>query len=147
MLENGLHAWGGSKGGPYIILVGLLIFVTVLAEVILIVVILKVFLIEVLLVHLLKGEGLPGEPVNGAGNQLLLDVLTELVVELEALLDVGSGIIVLLAWCVGWGEEVEEGLGGDGLLDDTGLFCVWFDSGQLLLLSCPARGSDDRRER
>lgn len=110
--------------GPYIILVGLLILVTVLAEVVLVVIILKVFLVKVLLVHLLEGQSLSGEPVDGAGDQLLLDVLTELVVELEALLNVGGSIIVLLAWCVGWGEEVEEGLGGNGLLDDTRLFCV-----------------------
>lgn len=110
--------------GAYIILVGLLILVTVLAEVVLIIVLVEVLIVEVLLVHLLKGQGLSGEPVDGAGNQLLLDVLTELVVELEALLDVGGGIVVLLAGCVGRGEEVEERLGGDGLLDDTGLFCV-----------------------
>lgn len=134
--------------GPYVILVGLLVLVTVLAEVVLVIVVLEVLLVEILLIHLLEGEGLPGEPVNGAGDQLLLDVLTELVVELEALLNVGGGIIILLTWCVGWGEEVEERLGGNGLLDDTRLFCVYFDSSQpacdisfcrdsdLLLLRC-----------
>jgi hypothetical protein len=119
-----VYRHGGVAERSYIILVRLLILVTILAQIILIVVILKVLLVEILLVHLLEGEGLTGKPVNGAGNELLLDVLTKLVVELEALLDVGGGVIVLLTWCVGWGEEVEEGLGGDGLLNDTGLFCV-----------------------
>lgn len=107
MLEYGQRESKGAEG-PYVILVGLLVLVTVLAEVVLVVVILEILLVEVLLIHLLEGEGLTGEPVDGTGDQLLLDVLTELVVELEALLDVGGSVIVLLTWCVGWGEEVEE---------------------------------------
>lgn len=132
MLENGQRASVDTQGA-YIILVGLLVLVTVLAEVILVVVIFEVLLVEILLIHLLEGESLSGEPVNGAGDQLLLDVLAELVVELEALLNVRGSVIVLLAGCVGWGEEVEERLGRDGLLDDTRLFCVCFDS-----VSCSA---------
>lgn len=100
--------WIRDGEGPYVILIGLLVLVTVLAQVVLIIIVLKVFLVEVLLVHLLESEGLSGEPIDRAGNQLLLDVLTKLVVELEALLNVRGGVIVLLTWCVGWGEEVEE---------------------------------------
>lgn len=107
MLEYSQRA-SGSVQRPYVILVGLLVLVTVLAEIVLVIVILEVLLVEVLLIHLLEGEGLSGEPVDGTGDQLLLDVLTELVVELEALLNVRGGVIVLLTWCVGWGEEVEE---------------------------------------
>lgn len=127
MLEYGQRAKLGGRG-PYVILIGLLVLVTVLAEVVLVVVILEVLLVEILLIHLLEREGLSGEPVDGAGDQLLLDVLTKLVVEFEALLNVRGGVIVLLTWRIGWGEEVEERLGGNGLLDDTRLFCVCFDS-------------------
>jgi hypothetical protein len=70
-------------------------------------------------------KSLAGEPVDSAGDELLLDVLTELVVELEALLDVGGGIVVLLVLGRARGvEEVEERLCGNGLLDNAGLLCV-----------------------
>ena len=70
-------------------------------------------------------QGLAGEPVNGAGDELLLDVLTKLVVELETLLDVGGGVVVLVLRGLGWVEEVEERLCRNRLLDDTGLLGVW----------------------
>jgi hypothetical protein len=44
----------------------------------------------------LKLESLTSEPVDGAGNELLLDVLTELVVELELLLDVLINLLVVI---------------------------------------------------
>jgi len=44
----------------------------------------------------LELQGLAGEPVDGAGNELLLDVLTELVVQLELLLDVLVNLLIVV---------------------------------------------------
>jgi hypothetical protein len=52
-------------------------------------------------------QSLASEPIDRAGNELFLDVLTELVVELETLLDVGGSIVLVLRG-LGWVEEVEE---------------------------------------
>jgi hypothetical protein len=68
-------------------------------------------------------QSLAGEPVDGTGDKLLLDVLSELVVKLEALLDVGRSIVLVL-WGVGRVEEVEERLSRNSLLDDARLLGV-----------------------
>jgi 16S rRNA G1207 methylase RsmC len=52
-------------------------------------------------------KGFASEPIDGTGNDLLLDVLSELIVELKALLDVGCGFGFLCRG-LGWLEEVEE---------------------------------------
>ena len=70
---------------------------------------------------LLKGKRLTSKPVDGMGNELLLDILAKLVVKLEALLDVGSSIVVALGRVLRRGEEVEERLSGNSLLNNTGL--------------------------
>lgn len=114
----------GEGWWPYVIVVGLLILIAVLAEVVLIIVLIEVLLVKLVLVHLLESEGLSSKPVDGTGNELLLNVLTQLVVKLEALLNVGSGIVVVLGGCIGGREEVEKRLGGNSLLDNTSLFCV-----------------------
>lgn len=97
----------------------------VIVEVVLVLVVLvfKLVLVEVV-AKLLKLQRLAGEPVNGARDQLLLDVLAESVVKLEALLDVRGGVVVVLGGRGRWGEEVEKGLLRDGLLDDTRLLGV-----------------------
>ena len=116
---------GNQQRRAYIILVRLLlIFIILVIILIIVLVVLIIKVLEVILIELLESEGLAGEPVDGAGNELLLDVFPELVVELETLLDVGSSIVVVLNRGLGWGEEVEERLCGDGLLDDTGLLGV-----------------------
>lgn len=116
---------GRSERRAYIILVRLLLILIILVIILIIVlVIILIKVLEVILVELLESEGLAGEPIDGAGNELLLDILAELVVELETLLDVGSSIIIVLNRGLGRGEEVEEGLCGNGLLDDTGLLGV-----------------------
>jgi hypothetical protein len=112
-----------DSGRAYLV-VWLLILVTVVAELILILVVLifELALVEVLNVLIL--QSLAGEPVDGAGNELLLDVLAKLVVELETLLNVGGSIILIVLRGL-WGvEEVEERLRGDGLLDDARLLGV-----------------------
>lgn len=108
----------------YVFFVRLLVLIAVLAQVILVVILVEVLLVKVILVQLLKCESLSSKPVDSTRNQLLLDVLAELVVELQALLDVGSSVVVILGRCLGGREEVEEGLGGDGLLHNASLLCV-----------------------
>lgn len=93
--------------------------------VVLIIVVIKVGTLKVVIRELLKGKSLTGEPVDGAGNELLLDVLTELVIQLETLLDIGLSILlIVVAGSLRRGEEVEERLGGNSLLDNAGLLGV-----------------------
>jgi hypothetical protein len=86
-----------DKGNAYVV-VRLLLVIVLLAQVILIliIVVIKVGTLEVIVRELLEGESLTSEPVDSTGNKLLLNVLTELVVELKALLDVGLGILVIV---------------------------------------------------
>lgn len=81
--------------------VRLLLVVLVATEVILVLI---VFVLEVVLIEVVEAvlelQGLASEPVDGAGNELLLDVLTELVVELELGLNVLVNFLVVV---VGWG--------------------------------------------
>lgn len=98
----------GFRGLAYIVLVGLLVLVTILAEIIVILVKVLLILIKIVLIHLLKSKGLSRKPVDGTRNELLLDVLTQLVVELEALFNVTGSIVVILRRRLGRGEEVEE---------------------------------------
>ncbi|KAH0294782.1 hypothetical protein KCU62_g97, partial [Aureobasidium sp. EXF-3399] len=90
---------------------------------ILIVLVLEVVLIKVL-EALLELQSLTSEPVDGTGNELLLDVLTELVVELELGLNIVLNLLVVLGRGAGGVEEVEERGSGDGLLDNAGLLGV-----------------------
>jgi hypothetical protein len=66
--------------------------------------------------------------VNGSRDDPLLNVLSDLVVELETLVKLLELLLVDVAGLEGLhrrgggrGEEVEEGVGGDDLLDDSGL--------------------------
>ena len=111
----------------YIFVRLLLVVVTVLTKIILIFIILifEVTLLEVI-VHLLKLKSLAGEPVNSTWDELLLDILTKLVIQLKALLNIRSDVIVvLLSWSLWWREEVEERLSWNGLLDNAGLLGVY----------------------
>lgn len=85
-----------SIGNAYLVVILLLILIVVtLLVIILVILVLEVVLVEV--VHaLLELESLAGEPVDGAGNKLLLDVLTELVVKLELLLNVLVDLLVVI---------------------------------------------------
>ncbi len=110
----------------YLILLRLILIIVVLADIIVVLVILVVELAKVIVIKLLEGEGFTSEPVDSPRDQLLLDIFAQLVVELQAVLDIGSRVVVLVARRLGRGEEVEEGLGRDRLLDDAGLLggCV-----------------------
>jgi hypothetical protein len=75
------------RSKPYL-LIGLLVLISVVAELILVIV---VFVFELALVEvfdILVLESFTGEPINGVGNELLLDVFTQLVIKLQALLNV-----------------------------------------------------------
>lgn len=98
----------GFNDLAYIVLVGLLVLVTILAEIIVILVKVLLILIKVVLIHLLKSKGLSRKPVDGTRNELLLDVLTQLVVEFETLFDVTGSIVIILRRRLGRREEVEE---------------------------------------
>lgn len=104
-LANGM---GISRVFPYVVLVGLLVLVTIFTEIIVILVKVLLILIKIVLIHLLKGKGLSRKPVDGTRNEFLLDVLTQLVVELEALFNVTGSVVVVLRRRLGRGEEVEE---------------------------------------
>lgn len=110
-------------GKSYIILIALVLIILILAGILIILVVLIVELgvLEVLLIELLEGKGLTSEPVDGTGDELLLDILTELVIELKTLLDIGGGGLVVISRGLRGGEEVEERLGRNGLLDNAGL--------------------------
>jgi hypothetical protein len=73
-----------------------------------IIVILEVALLQFIL-ELLELQGLTGEPINSAGNELLLDIFAKLIVQLKALLDIRCSIIVIfLCWRFRGREEVEK---------------------------------------
>lgn len=78
----------------------------VLAHVILILVLvlIKIVTIHVILIQLLISKCFAGEPVNGTRNELFPDILTELAVELDALLEVVvRGFLVLfVVLIIGW---------------------------------------------
>ena len=120
------HSLKRKSGRSHLFLLGLILVILAGIFVLLILVILIIEVTEVVLIELLKGEGLASEPVDGPGNQLLLDVLTELVVELQAVLNIRGSIIIIVRRRLRGREEVEEGLGRDRLLDDAGLLggCV-----------------------
>ena len=111
------------------LLVALLIVIIafLIAEIIIILVILVVEFTIHVIAKTLELTGLAGEPIDGARDELLLDVLAELVIELEALLNVEVVLIILIKVRRGLGgrEEVEEALRGNSSLDDTGLLGVY----------------------
>ena len=88
----------------------------------------NVSLVEVLLrlVAVLELESLAGEPIDGTGDDLLLELLAELVVDLEAVVELLKLVLVdvlvlegLWRRRLGRAEEVEERVDVDGLADDT----------------------------
>jgi len=87
------------------------------------------FVLEVALLHfliqLLELKSLSSEPINRTGDELLLDILSQLIVEFKTFLDIRCSIIVVLVCrCLWRREEVEEGFGRDSLLDNTGLLGI-----------------------
>jgi hypothetical protein len=114
-----------DSGFSYII-IGLILVVMILALVIfLIIFILKISFFHIL-IEFLKLKSLTSKPVNSAGNELLLDVLAQLIVEFKTLLDIARSIIVVIVrWCLGRRKEVEEGLSWYCLLNNPGLLCVY----------------------
>jgi len=69
-------------------------------------------------------QSLSSEPVDGARDQLLLDILAELVVKLELGFNVLVDVLIVLYRGCGGVEEVEERGCRDSFLDDPGLLGV-----------------------
>ena len=72
------------------LIVGIFVFVSVITGVVILIILIffKVLLVE-LFIELLELKRFAREPVDSTRDQLFLDVLTELVVELEAFLNIG----------------------------------------------------------
>lgn len=101
----------------------IILVLTQIIIVILIIFVLKIGFIQIV-AERLELQRLTCEPIDGTRNELLLDVLAERVVELQALFDVGCSIVILVRWRLGRREEVEKGVRWDGLLDNAGLLGV-----------------------
>jgi hypothetical protein len=70
-------------------------------------------------------KSLSSKPIDRTGDELLLDVLSQLIVEFKTLLDIRCSIvIVLICRCLWRREEVEERFCWDRLLNNTGLLRV-----------------------
>jgi hypothetical protein len=116
---------------PYLFL-GFIVNIAIGSSVIIVVLILLlvfiVFIVKLVGIHvvtqLLELESLAGKPIDCARDKLLFDVLAKLIVKFEAFFDVGGdGVIIVSRWL--WGrEEIEEGFGRHGDLNDSGLFGV-----------------------
>ena len=91
----------------YLIVVLIFVIFIALIVLILIVFVLKVVFVEVVQA-VLELQRLTGEPVDGAWDQLLLDVFSQLVVELELGFDLLVDLLLLVFWRRGGVEEVEE---------------------------------------
>lgn len=94
---------------------------------ILVIVIVDILVVVVVLIHHIVFEGLSCEVIHGLGNDLFLDVLSELVVHLELLIEFVEDFLVDLVVVYGilcgrdrGSEEVEEGFGGAGLANQPG---------------------------
>lgn len=103
----------------------LVILVLILADIVifLVIVILEIALVQVF-VKLFELQSLPSEPVYSPRNEFFFDVFAELVVKLQPLFYIRSGVIIVSTgrfWRV---KKVEERLGGYGLLDNPGLLRV-----------------------
>lgn len=75
-------------------------------------------------VLLLISERLAGEEVDRAGDDALLEVLANLVVELELLVNVVVDVLIVVLRRRRGREEREERVGGNDLLDDPRLVGV-----------------------
>ena len=106
------------------LLVRLFVFVPIVAEVILLIIILVLKVTFHVVIELFVTEGLASEPVDGTGNQLLLDVLPELIIELQSLLKVRFDLLVLARRLLWRRKEVEERLSRDSLPDHAGLLGI-----------------------
>lgn len=80
----------------YLLLLRLILVILAGIIVLLILVVLVIEVAEIVLIDLLESEGLTREPINGPGDQLLLDILPELVVELQAILNIRGSVVIIV---------------------------------------------------
>lgn len=90
-------------------------------------VILEIAGFKLILIEFFVCKSLASKPVDCTGNEFLFDILTKLIIELQAFFDIGASIIlVVIVFISGWlrrGEKVKEGLRRDRFLDYAGLLC------------------------
>ena len=92
----------------YIIIRFILIVILIIFVFFLIIFIFKIAFLHII-IQLLELKSLASKPINSTGNELLLNVLTQLVVEFKTFLNIsGSIIIVFIGRSLGGREEVEE---------------------------------------
>lgn len=117
------------SGSVLYVIIRLLVVVIpiVIAQIVLLLIIILIKFAVHVTAHALELAGLAGKPVDGARDELFLDVLTELVIEFQPVLDVIRILVVLIKVGRGLrrGEEVEEAFCWDGSLYNTGLFRVF----------------------
>ena len=87
-----------------------------------------IVLVEIILVHIVTQffelKSLASEPVNRARYKLFFDILAKLVVQFEALFDIGGNGIVVISGRLWRREEVEKGLSRNGDLDNSSLLGI-----------------------
>lgn len=71
----------------YLIFRLLIVVIPLLTQLIIIVLVLVEFFVIHIVLQFFKLEGFAGIPVNGTGDEFLLDVFTEMIVKLESLLE------------------------------------------------------------
>jgi hypothetical protein len=91
----------------YLIVILVLVIFVALVVLVFIVFVLKIIFVEIIQA-VLELQRLAGKPVDGAWDQLLLDVLTQLIVEFELGFDFLVNLLLLIIWWGGGVEEVEE---------------------------------------
>lgn len=113
----------GLVSSLLIIAIRCLVVIIVVVVIVVVVELVGILLSVVHVVAFFTQKSFSSEPVDGVGDQLLLDLFAQVVVELKAFLGVGSDGV--LGFGDLWGrKEVEEGFRGNGDLDDTRLFGV-----------------------
>lgn len=102
-----------------------IIFIPVVTQII-IVVIAEVFTFN-FIIQFLELEGLTRIPVDGTRDKLLLDVFSEMIIELQSFLELVIFFILLVITVdrLGGIEEVKETLSRDCPFYDTSLFRIW----------------------
>lgn len=108
LVSRGTRKYARRKEASYLVFVLILvILITVLIVLVLVIFIFEVVLVEV--IHaLLELQSLSSEPVDGARDELLLDVFTQLIVKFQLSLNVVVDFIVIILRRGCWVEEVEE---------------------------------------
>jgi hypothetical protein len=112
--------------GAYLFISLFLVIVVLTQVIFVILIVIEAARLKLVVVKLLESKSFTREPINRTGNKFLLDILSKLVIQLQAVLDIRCNVrifvlVIFLRRC-GRIEEKEEGLGRYRLFDDAGLF-------------------------